>query len=603
MKLLLHYLSRYKHEIFLALLLTCIGQVFNFLNPYFLGHLLIDPFAEKAKYFRSNGMERQFYRGITLGIVLIFAGSTITWISHTFKDYIINRVIQKFGAALYSDVQRHTLSLPFKDFEDQRSGEILSVLQRARGDSENFMYKFVNVLFTAIIGVTVVTVIAIQLTIWLPVIYLIGAGLLFVFSNIATRKMGLIQQQILKESNALAGSATESIRNIEVTKSMGLTDQEIERLDTKVFSILRNELKKLKSLRKVNFFYGAFTNSLHQGVIFLLLIFLFYDKITIGQLLMMQVYYYYIFGTLQDLGNVFVAYQQAKASMDNLDELLAKPVENRQRNAGKMELLESLRLEEVVFQHESSIRPVLDKISFAVSRGETIAIVGPSGSGKTTLVKLLAGLYRPVKGSIYYNEVPGHKTDFDQLRNQIGLVTQDTQLFSGTIRENILFANRHASDDMIAEVLNHASCQGLLSRAGQGMDTLIGEGGLKVSGGERQRLAIARALIREASLLIFDEATSSLDSLTEEGIARTIRKITTQNKFITIMIAHRLSTIMFADRIYVLEAGKIVEAGDHLSLLKEKGLYSAMWRQQIGENKPDSILGISDETYAGTTHT
>ncbi|HEY3875016.1 MAG TPA: ATP-binding cassette domain-containing protein, partial [Candidatus Kapabacteria bacterium] len=165
----------------------------------------------------------------------------------------------------------------------------------------------------------------------------------------------------------------------------------------------------------------------------------------------------------------------------------------------------------------------------------------------------------------------------------IGFVTQDTQLFSGSIRENLLFVNPHATDGECMEMLHKASCQSLLARAPQGLDTVIGEGGVKVSGGEKQRLSIARALLRRPNLLVFDEATSSLDSLTEEEITGTIREVSTGSDLITVLIAHRLSTIMHADRIYVLEQGQIVESGEHHDLLAMKGLYYAMWRQQIGE--------------------
>jgi ATP-binding cassette subfamily B protein len=214
-----------------------------------------------------------------------------------------------------------------------------------------------------------------------------------------------------------------------------------------------------------------------------------------------------------------------------------------------------------------------------VQKGETIAFVGPSGSGKTTLVKLLVGLYNPIQGEVFYNGINGSNIDFDEIRNKIGFVTQDTQLFSGTIRENLLFVNPDANDEMINDVLIKAACYNLLSRAEDGINTIIGEGGLKLSGGERQRLSIARALLRNPNLIIFDEATSALDSLTEEEISNTIRNITDQRQHITVMIAHRLSTIMHADRIYVLEKGKVVETGSHLALIEEKGLYYAMWQR------------------------
>ena len=162
-------------------------------------------------------------------------------------------------------------------------------------------------------------------------------------------------------------------------------------------------------------------------------------------------------------------------------------------------------------------------------------------------------------------------------------MSQDTQLFSGSIRENLLFVNPSATDAECMEVLEKAACQSLLARADKGLDTVIGEGGVKVSGGEKQRLSIARALLRRPRLLVFDEATSSLDSLTEEEITVTIRDVSVRKDLITILIAHRLSTVLHADRIYVLERGRIVESGRHEDLLELKGLYYAMWRQQIGE--------------------
>jgi ATP-binding cassette subfamily B protein len=214
-----------------------------------------------------------------------------------------------------------------------------------------------------------------------------------------------------------------------------------------------------------------------------------------------------------------------------------------------------------------------------------VALVGPSGAGKTTLVKLLVGLYRPRSGRILYDGQPHDRVDLDKLRERIGFVTQDTQLFSGSIRENLLFVRPDATDAECLEVLERAACDGLLARADRGLDTLIGEGGVKVSGGEKQRLSIARALLRRPHLLVFDEATSALDSITEEEVSRTIREVARDRRVMTVLIAHRLSTVMHADRIYVLERGQIVEEGRHEDLLSAKGLYYAMWRQQVGERK------------------
>jgi len=199
------------------------------------------------------------------------------------------------------------------------------------------------------------------------------------------------------------------------------------------------------------------------------------------------------------------------------------------------------------------------------------------------------GLYKPNEGHIYYNGVDANEVDMEDLRHQVGFVTQDTQLFAGTIRENLLFVNPGASDADVMEALDKASCYSLLARADKGLETVIGEGGIKISGGEKQRLSIARALLRKPRLLVFDEATSALDSITEEEITKTVREVTATKQHITVMIAHRLSTIMHADRIYVLEKGHIVEVGKHADLVAEKGLYYAMWRQQIGERKTEAV--------------
>jgi ATP-binding cassette subfamily B protein len=280
---------------------------------------------------------------------------------------------------------------------------------------------------------------------------------------------------------------------------------------------------------------------------------------------------------------VILSYREAEASLHNFEKIMQTPIEPKTINPQKINQIQSLAFHEVGFKHKSANSNALDQVSFKVNKGQSVAFVGPSGSGKTTLVKLLVGLYRPEIGKILYNDIDSSQIDIDELRSQIGFVTQDTQLFSGTIKENLLFVNPKASDDEIIKVLRMAACFNILERSDAGIDTVIGEGGMKISGGEKQRLSIARALLRNPNLIVFDEATSALDSITEEEITQTIKTITANKTHITVMIAHRLSTIMHADQIFVLEKGKVIETGTHDNLLAEKGLYYAMWRQQIGE--------------------
>lgn len=573
----------------LALVLATVNQVFSLLDPFILGHYIIDPYASNpGKWTRA-----EFINGILKGLGMLIGTAMISRIAKAFQDYVVNVVIQKFGASIYTDGLRHALRLPYKDFEDQRSGETLSVLQKVRTDTEKFINAFVNVLFTTLVGIVFVVIYAFTLNSWLVLIYLGGALLLSLLMSALSRKIKGIQRSIVGETTALAGSTTESLRNIELVKSLGLTQQEIRRLNATTIKILNLELKKVRSIRTLSFVQGTFVNFLRQCIMFALLYFIFEGQLTIGQMMTMQFYSFFIFGPLQEIGNIIISYREAEISLNNLQTLFAKPVERKPANPQQINAIEQLRFDQVTFQHGSATRPALEGISFNANLGETIAFVGPSGSGKTTLVKLLVGLYHPDKGNIYYNNHNEADIDFDELRHQIGFVTQDTQLFSGTIKENLLFVNPGATDEQINDVLQKAACQNLLARAEHGIDTMIGEGGLKLSGGERQRLSIARALLRHPRLMIFDEATSALDSLTEEEISYTIRNITSMRQHITVMIAHRLSTIMHADKIYVLEKGKIVETGTHTTLLDEKGLYYAMWRQQIGERKDDMIKKTS----------
>ncbi len=211
-----------------------------------------------------------------------------------------------------------------------------------------------------------------------------------------------------------------------------------------------------------------------------------------GQLVTMQIFSFFVFGPLQDIGNIVLSYREAEASLNNFEQLMKKVPEPQAANPKHLGKIEELSFQDVVFKHKTAQHYAIDQISFDVRVGETIAFVGPSGSGKSTLMKLLVGLYRPLRGKILYNNLDENSINFDDLRNQIGFVTQDTQLFSGTIRENLIVRkSRLRPKPIYMDVLQKASCLNLLERAEKGLDTMIGEGGLKLSGGEKQRLSIA----------------------------------------------------------------------------------------------------------------
>ncbi len=580
MKILWTYLKPHRGLVAFALLLAAINQIFSLLDPLIFRHV-IDEYATKyAELDRGS-----FFRGVLTLLAAAVGVAFVSRVAKNFQDYFINVITQRVGAAIYADGVRHSLNLPYQLFEDQRSGETLGVLQKVRTDVEKLISTAVNILYQTLIGVVFVMIYALSVYWLIAPVYFMTIPILAGMVSLLSKRIKEVQKEIVAETTALAGSTTESLRNIELVKSLGLAAQEISRLNSTTAKILVLELKKVRYLRSLSFIQGTVVNALRTSILFLMLYLIYSRDITVGQFFALWIYSFFIFGPLQELGNVITAYRDAEVSLGRFEKLMKLPGEPLPANPVPPFVLDRLEFEKVSFTHLTGASPALSEVSFGLSKGKTIAFVGPSGSGKTTLVKLLVGLYRPESGRILYNGNDGKDVDLSHLRAQIGFVTQETQLFSGTIRENLQFVRPDATDAECLDALKRAACDSLLARAEKGLDTVIGEGGVKVSGGERQRLSIARALLRRPRLLVFDEATSSLDSITEEEITTTIRDVATHKDVMTVLIAHRLSTIMHADMIHVLELGRVVESGAHEELVAMKGLYYALWRQQVGERR------------------
>jgi ATP-binding cassette, subfamily B, bacterial len=582
MRLLLGYLRPHRNLVFLALALAAINQIFSLLDPAIFRHVISD-YAARPERFATD--HRAFLVGVSKLFGLMVGAAFVSRVAKNFQDYFLNVITQRVGARLYADGIRHSLSVPFSVFEDQRSGETLGKLQKVRSDVEKFISAFVNMVFTTLVGIVFVMVYSFRIHWAIAPAFFATVPLLALLSSVLSRRVKTIQKQIVAETTALAGSTTESLRNIELLKSLGLADQEIARLNTTTDKILALELKKVRYIRSLSFIQGTCVNMMRTVILFLMCYLVLAGRMDVGQLVALMIYSFFIFGPMQEIGNVVTLFRETEASLAKFQEILDTPLDRKPEHPVEVSDLAELAFENVTFTHQTGTSPALANVSFTADRGETLAFVGPSGSGKTTLVKLLVGLYQPAEGRILYNGVDNSHLDLDRFRERIGLVTQDAQLFSGSIRENLLFVKPSATDAECMDVLQKAAATSLLRRADKGLDTVIGEGGMKISGGEKQRLSIARALLRQPHLLVFDEATSALDSLTEEEITRTIRDVSASRNVITVLIAHRLSTVMHADRIHVLERGKIIEVGHHDELLDLKGLYYAMWRQQVGERR------------------
>lgn len=590
MELLFSYIKKYKKVLGITLIFAAINQLFSLVDPQVF-RIVIDDYVSKIGTISTAG----YLRGVGLLLLASVTAALISRIAKNFQQYYENVVVQRVGTELYSHSVAHSFSLPYAVFEDQRSGELLQKLQKARLDSQQLILSFVDIIFVSLVGIVAVVIYAYFVdwiigTLYLTVIPVMGALLFFL-----GRKIKAIQKDIVVQSANLAGSTTETIRNVELVKSLGLEDQETKRLNDVNNKVLALELSKLTLIRKLSFTQGTTVNAMRSLILFAMLWLILLGHITLGEFLTLWFYSFYIFAPLGDIGTVASQYQEARGSLEKLEEILSIPSETKPVSPVVIDDLQSVEFKNVNFGYAQGTLPALHDMNLTIKGGETVAFAGYSGSGKTTLIKLLVGLYRPTSGTVLLNGIDSNTVDYDALRRRIGYVSQETQLFAGTLRENLLFVQPDASDDDCWAALKSASVTAIAERGGLGLDTKIGEGGIKISGGERQRLAIARALLRNPELIIFDEATSSLDSITEKSITDTIHEIVkSRPDLITIMVAHRLSTLAHANRIYVMQKGNVIEQGSHDELLKKKdGLYTALWNEQSG-NKENVVTPVGE---------
>jgi len=586
LKILLEKLKKHKRVLFGALVLASINQIFSLLDPQIF-RLIIDNYVTRATELPSG----DFIKGVGLLLLATVGVAFVSRVAKAFQDYYVNVITQKVGTDMYSESVRHAFSLPYSVFEDERSGELLNKLQRARADSQALIINSINILFLSLVGVIFVIAYASYVHPLIGLVYFLIIPFLGTATFILSKKIKTAQQAVVRETAALSGSTTETLRNVELVKSLGLENQEIGRLNNTNEKILELELKKVRLVRSLDFVQGTLINALRSGLMLLMFWFIFNGAITLGEFFSLFFYSFFIFAPLSQLGLVAASYQEARASLAQLAQVLdlePDPVPVSAKSLGKINFIE---YRNVGLRYETRGQEILSDINLEIKSGETVAFVGPSGSGKSTMIKLLAGLYTPTEGSVRFNNVDIGDLNISELRHRIGLVAQETQLFAGTIRENLFFVRPEASDDDCLQALELAQAKTLLERRDKdgnrvGLETKIGEGGIKLSGGERQRLAIARALLRKPDIIVFDEATSSLDSITEKAITETVQNIeNARPELITILVAHRLSTIAHADRIYVFEHGKIIESGRHDTLVKKGGLYSALWREQVAGDR------------------
>ncbi len=459
--------------------LATINQVFSLLDPQFF-RLIVDRFASPGAEMNASAF--------VSGVLLLIGGSVgvafISRVAKNFQDYYTNTIMLRIGTSFYTDVMAHAFSLPYQVFEDERSGELLQKIRQATENSKAFIQAFIGIVFVSLVGILFVVIYAFTVHWSVGVLYFSMIPIIGVATFFLGRRIKEVQSSIVRESAVLAGSTTETIRNVELVKSLGLERQEVDRLNITNEKILDLELKKQQAIRLLSFLQGTLINAVRAGLLFLMLWLIFKGQMTVGQLFSLFIYSFYIFSPLQEMGNIATKYYETKASLEVIENFLQMKPAPKPSNPVKLNDIETITFDGVSFSYAGADTEAVRDISFEIKRGETIAFVGPSGSGKTTLIKLLNSLYQPNSGMIRVNQAPLDNIDPDVFRARVGLVLQETQLFAGTIRDNLVFVDQDATDEACVTALKRAQALSIIERGSLGLGTKIGEGGIKLSGGE-----------------------------------------------------------------------------------------------------------------------
>ncbi|MGY6502417.1 MAG: ABC transporter ATP-binding protein [Acidimicrobiales bacterium] len=582
LRTLWRYGKGHRGRIVLAVVMSVLNKAFD-IAPELLIGAAVDVVVNTDQSFvgRVFGVDDRFDQ---LSILVVI--TVVAWLAESLTEYLAVVTWRNLAQAVQHDARmdayRHVQDLEVAYFEDQTSGGLMTVLNEDVNQLERFLdmgpHKIIitaaNVVFVGLAFFVISPLLMVLAFLPIPVII---AGSLVYQQRLEPR-----YARVRRAAGAIGDTLTNGIGGIATIKAFNAERREVARVETEsrhYQQVNQDAIRLSTAFRPLirTAVLAGFTMTLIVGGRATLR-----GELAVGLFSVLVYMTQRLLWPLTDLGETLDLYQRAMASCRRIFGLMeAEPT----ILPGTAELPEPVRgdvsFENVSFAYGSSAGDVITDVTLTVPAGETHAIVGATGSGKSTLVKLLLRLYEPTSGSI---RIDGHAIDgltFASLRGAMGFVAQDVFLFHGTVRENLTYGRPDATDAEVVAAARLADAHDFIAAMPQGYETVVGERGQKLSGGQRQRLTIARAILRDPAILVLDEATSAVDNETEAAIQRSIDHVSSDRT--TIVIAHRLSTVRHADRIHVMDAGRIVEAGSHDELADQGGLYAALWRVQTGE--------------------
>ncbi len=576
---LLSHLKHHQFTVLLASLCSILNKFWDLAPPILIG-MAIDVVVQREESFLAN----YGYPDPNDQFLILVAITVVIWVLESLFEYwwgiLWRNLAQTAQHELRIDTYNHIQNLEMQWFSEQSTGGLMSILNDDVNQLERFLDQGANDLLQLATTITVVGSIMFILAPEVALLAVIPVPIIVIGSFIFQRRIGVRYKKVREEVGELNSLLNNNLQGITTIKSFTAEDRESERVDlaSQSYRNANRDAIRLSAsfvpLIRMAILFAFTANMLVGGWMAL------DGELDVGAYAIIVFITQRLLWPLTRLGQTFDLYQRAMASTTRVLDLVDTEIGIVEGHEELTNVQGNIQFNNIKFTYPER-ESVLDDISFNIKAGETVGLVGSTGSGKTTITRLLMRFHDPLSGNLEIDGIDIKDLKLNSLRGSISLVSQNTTLFPGTVRENIVYGNPDSNEEQIRYAAGIAEASVFISELPEGMDTNIGEDGHKLSGGQRQRLAIARAVLKDASILILDEATSNVDNETEAALQRSIEKISVDRT--TLIIAHRLSTIRNADRIIVLDSGSISEEGTHDELINNHGIYSRLWAVQTGE--------------------